>query len=165
MSESFRAEQQRGNTFFWKTANLFLTFVQLNHTILALASDSSLMAGPISLYSHSSTTSLAAMFYDTVELKWHYSTVISSCVLYTHPWLTLASHILLWPLELAIDLCVASLWFFWIQDYHAVDILLAEIDVYELFAFKHCVGRRIQLALCKGTLRRPKIRFFWNYST
>ncbi|AQK70816.1 hypothetical protein ZEAMMB73_Zm00001d016452 [Zea mays] len=35
------------------------------------------------------------------------------------------------------------------EDYHAVDILLAEIDVYELFAFKHCVGRRIQLALCK----------------
>ncbi|BAF12432.1 Os03g0570200 [Oryza sativa Japonica Group] len=30
-----------------------------------------------------------------------------------------------------------------------VDILLAEIDVYELFAFKHCVGRRVQLALCK----------------
>nr|CAB3449753.1 unnamed protein product [Digitaria exilis] len=37
------------------------------------------------------------------------------------------------------------------EDYHAVDILLAEIDVYELFAFKHCVGRRVQLALCKGT--------------
>jgi hypothetical protein len=35
------------------------------------------------------------------------------------------------------------------EDYHAVDILLAEIDVYELFSFKHCVGRRIQLALCK----------------
>ncbi|TVU30116.1 hypothetical protein EJB05_21723 [Eragrostis curvula] len=35
------------------------------------------------------------------------------------------------------------------EDYHAVDILLAEIDVYELFAFKHCVGRRVQLALCK----------------
>lgn len=32
-----------------------------------------------------------------------------------------------------------------------MDILLAEIDVYELFAFKHCVGRRVQLALCKGT--------------
>jgi hypothetical protein len=31
-----------------------------------------------------------------------------------------------------------------------VDILLAEIDVYELFAFKHCVGRKVQLALCKG---------------
>jgi hypothetical protein len=31
-----------------------------------------------------------------------------------------------------------------------VDILLAEIDVYELFAFKHCAGRRVQLALCKG---------------
>jgi hypothetical protein len=103
----------RGGThFFWKTANLFLTFVQLCHTILMLASDSSLMAGPISLYSHSSATSLAAMFYDTVELKWHYSTVISSCVLYTHPWLTLASHILLWPIELAIDLCVASLCLF-----------------------------------------------------
>ncbi|KAG8070660.1 hypothetical protein GUJ93_ZPchr0006g41223 [Zizania palustris] len=35
------------------------------------------------------------------------------------------------------------------EEYHAVDILLAEIDVYELFAFKHCVGRRVQLALCK----------------
>uniref|UniRef100_A0A8R7QL87 DUF7906 domain-containing protein n=1 Tax=Triticum urartu TaxID=4572 RepID=A0A8R7QL87_TRIUA len=35
------------------------------------------------------------------------------------------------------------------EDYHAVDILLAEIDVYELFAFKHCMKRRIQLALCK----------------
>uniref|UniRef100_A0A0E0NXC4 KIN17-like protein n=1 Tax=Oryza rufipogon TaxID=4529 RepID=A0A0E0NXC4_ORYRU len=35
------------------------------------------------------------------------------------------------------------------ENYHAVDILLAEIDVYELFAFKHCVGRRVQLALCK----------------
>ncbi|RLN09843.1 uncharacterized protein C2845_PM11G04070 [Panicum miliaceum] len=35
------------------------------------------------------------------------------------------------------------------EDFHAVDILLAEIDVYELFAFKHCVGRRVQLALCK----------------
>ncbi|CAN6272642.1 unnamed protein product [Urochloa humidicola] len=35
------------------------------------------------------------------------------------------------------------------ESYHAVDILLAEVDVYELFAFKHCVGRRVQLALCK----------------
>ncbi|CAO2038395.1 unnamed protein product [Urochloa humidicola] len=35
------------------------------------------------------------------------------------------------------------------EGYHAVDILLAEVDVYELFAFKHCVGRRVQLALCK----------------
>ncbi|KAE8794042.1 hypothetical protein D1007_31337 [Hordeum vulgare] len=35
------------------------------------------------------------------------------------------------------------------EDYHAVDILLAEIDVYELFAFKHCMKRKIQLALCK----------------
>ncbi|XP_020148771.1 uncharacterized protein [Aegilops tauschii subsp. strangulata] len=35
------------------------------------------------------------------------------------------------------------------EDYHAVDILLAEIDVYELFAFKHCMKRRVQLALCK----------------
>jgi len=35
------------------------------------------------------------------------------------------------------------------EDYHAVDILLAEIDVYELFSFKHCVGRRTQLVLCK----------------
>lgn len=34
------------------------------------------------------------------------------------------------------------------KDHHAVDILLAEIDIYELFAFKHCKGRRVKLALC-----------------
>jgi hypothetical protein len=45
-----------------------------------------------------------------------------------------------------------------------VDILLAEIDVYELFAFKHCVGRRVQLALCKGTCRDHRFSFFVNYS-
>ncbi|KAG9450142.1 hypothetical protein H6P81_010107 [Aristolochia fimbriata] len=35
------------------------------------------------------------------------------------------------------------------QDHHAIDILLAEIDIYELFSFKHCKGRRIKLALCE----------------
>lgn len=80
--------------------------------------------------------------------------------MFRHTWLTLASQhlfhllfvsILLSHLELAFDSCVNSI-FFCVQDYHAVDILLAEIDVYELFAFKHCVGRRVQLALCKGTI-------------
>jgi hypothetical protein len=36
------------------------------------------------------------------------------------------------------------------NDHQAVDILLAEIDVYELFAFKHCKGRKVKLALCEG---------------
>lgn len=36
------------------------------------------------------------------------------------------------------------------KDHHAIDILLAEIDIYELFAFKHCKGRRVKLALCEG---------------
>ncbi|CAM6068450.1 unnamed protein product [Sphagnum tenellum] len=31
----------------------------------------------------------------------------------------------------------------------AVDMLMAEVDVYELFFFKHCKGRRVQLALCE----------------
>lgn len=35
------------------------------------------------------------------------------------------------------------------QEHHAVDILLAEIDIYELFAFKHCKGRKVTLALCE----------------
>ncbi|XP_010443525.1 PREDICTED: uncharacterized protein LOC104735173 isoform X1 [Camelina sativa] len=35
------------------------------------------------------------------------------------------------------------------NDHQAVDILLAEIDVYELFAFKHCKGRKVKLALCE----------------
>ncbi|KAA3471614.1 transmembrane protein [Gossypium australe] len=34
------------------------------------------------------------------------------------------------------------------KDHQAIDILLAEIDIYELFAFKHCKGRKIKLALC-----------------
>ncbi|KAL8095497.1 uncharacterized protein LOC141689529 isoform X1 [Apium graveolens] len=34
------------------------------------------------------------------------------------------------------------------RDHQAIDILLAEIDIYELFAFKHCKGRRVKLALC-----------------
>ncbi|KAJ4930471.1 hypothetical protein NE237_008258 [Protea cynaroides] len=35
------------------------------------------------------------------------------------------------------------------QDHQAIDILLAEIDIYELFAFKHCKGRKSKLALCE----------------
>ncbi|KAL5699775.1 hypothetical protein ACHQM5_030632 [Ranunculus cassubicifolius] len=35
------------------------------------------------------------------------------------------------------------------KDHQAVDILLAEIDVYELFTFKHCKGRKVKLALCQ----------------
>ncbi|CAI8594595.1 unnamed protein product [Vicia faba] len=35
------------------------------------------------------------------------------------------------------------------KDHQAIDILLAEIDIYELFAFKHCKGRKVKLALCQ----------------
>ncbi|XP_048330508.2 uncharacterized protein LOC107417673 isoform X1 [Ziziphus jujuba] len=35
------------------------------------------------------------------------------------------------------------------KDHQAIDILLAEIDIYELFAFKHCKGRKTKLALCE----------------
>ncbi|GER36129.1 DNA-directed RNA polymerase subunit D [Striga asiatica] len=35
------------------------------------------------------------------------------------------------------------------NDHNPVDILLAEIDIYELFAFKHCKGRKVKLALCE----------------
>ncbi|KAL6194769.1 hypothetical protein ACLB2K_035845 [Fragaria x ananassa] len=35
------------------------------------------------------------------------------------------------------------------KDHKAIDILLAEIDIYELFAFKHCKGRKVKLALCE----------------
>lgn len=38
------------------------------------------------------------------------------------------------------------------KDHQAIDILLAEIDIYELFAFKHCKGRKAKLALCEGSL-------------
>lgn len=41
-------------------------------------------------------------------------------------------------------------WFQWQKDHQAIDILLAEIDIYELFAFKHCQGRKVKLALCEG---------------
>ncbi|KAG0568443.1 hypothetical protein KC19_6G020200 [Ceratodon purpureus] len=37
---------------------------------------------------------------------------------------------------------------------HAVDMLLAEIDVYEMFYFKHCQGRKVQLALCEELRER-----------
>ncbi|THG17544.1 hypothetical protein TEA_011456 [Camellia sinensis var. sinensis] len=35
------------------------------------------------------------------------------------------------------------------KDHQAIDILLAEIDIYKLFAFKHCKGRKVKLALCE----------------
>ncbi|XP_051149082.1 uncharacterized protein LOC127263856 isoform X2 [Andrographis paniculata] len=35
------------------------------------------------------------------------------------------------------------------NDHHTIDILLAEIDIYELFVFKHCRGRKVKLALCE----------------
>ncbi|XWS28191.1 hypothetical protein CRYUN_Cryun25bG0044400 [Craigia yunnanensis] len=35
------------------------------------------------------------------------------------------------------------------KDHQAIDVLLAEIDIYELFAFKHCKGRKVKLALCE----------------
>ncbi|KAK9989673.1 hypothetical protein SO802_029912 [Lithocarpus litseifolius] len=35
------------------------------------------------------------------------------------------------------------------KEHQAIDILLAEIDIYELFAFKHCKGRKVKLALCE----------------
>ncbi|KAK8968393.1 hypothetical protein KSP40_PGU011194 [Platanthera guangdongensis] len=35
------------------------------------------------------------------------------------------------------------------DDHQAIDILVAEIDIYELFAFKHCKGRRTKIALCE----------------
>ncbi|KAK7247640.1 hypothetical protein RIF29_42527 [Crotalaria pallida] len=35
------------------------------------------------------------------------------------------------------------------KDHQAIDILLAEIDIYELFAFKHCKARKVKLALCE----------------
>ena len=40
-----------------------------------------------------------------------------------------------------------------LQDEHqqnAVDMLMAEVDVYEMFYYKHCKGRKVQLALCEG---------------
>ena len=52
-------------------------------------------------------------------------------------------------------LCLELLYNLFLQmfqkDHHAIDILLAEIDIYELFAFKHCKGRRVKLALCEGS--------------
>ncbi|GAB2276230.1 hypothetical protein Dimus_010964 [Dionaea muscipula] len=34
-------------------------------------------------------------------------------------------------------------------EHQAIDILLAEIDIYELFAFKHCKSRKVKLPLCE----------------
>lgn len=105
------------------------------------------------------------MFYDSGTQMALLNSHLFLCSLYTSITCSCLSYIVVTPWINNWFVCGISLFFFWIQDYHAVDILLAEIDVYELFAFKHCVGRRIQLALCKGTLQRHKIWFFWNYST
>jgi hypothetical protein len=37
---------------------------------------------------------------------------------------------------------------------HAVDMLLAEVDVYEMFYFKHCQGRNVQIPLCEELRER-----------
>ncbi|KAI7744577.1 hypothetical protein M8C21_015990 [Ambrosia artemisiifolia] len=42
------------------------------------------------------------------------------------------------------------------NDHQAIDILLAEIDIYELFAFKHCWGRRTKLSLCEELEERMR---------
>uniref|UniRef100_A0A2P2MFE8 Uncharacterized protein LOC8262552 n=1 Tax=Rhizophora mucronata TaxID=61149 RepID=A0A2P2MFE8_RHIMU len=42
------------------------------------------------------------------------------------------------------------------KDHQAIDILLAEIDIYELFAFKHCKGRKVKLALCEELEERMR---------
>jgi hypothetical protein len=44
---------------------------------------------------------------------------------------------------------------------HAVDMLLAEIDVYEMFYFKHCQGRKVHLSLCEGTVFCLLHDLFW----
>ena len=36
------------------------------------------------------------------------------------------------------------------QKQHAIDMVLADIDLYEMFYFKHCHGQEVQLALCEG---------------
>ena len=46
------------------------------------------------------------------------------------------------------------------KDHQAIDILLAEIDIYELFAFKHCKGRKVKLALCEGNFFFKLRKFF-----
>ncbi|KAK9741561.1 hypothetical protein RND81_03G113500 [Saponaria officinalis] len=42
------------------------------------------------------------------------------------------------------------------KEHEAIDILLAEIDIYELFSFKHCKGRKVRLALCEELDERMK---------
>lgn len=44
---------------------------------------------------------------------------------------------------------------------HAVDMLLAEVDVYEMFYFKHCQGRKVQIALCEGIVFHPSLDFLY----
>lgn len=48
------------------------------------------------------------------------------------------------------------------KDHQAIDILLAEIDIYELFAFKHCKGRKVKLALCEGNIIQGYCAFFFK---
>ncbi|BBN07833.1 hypothetical protein MPTK1_4g06720 [Marchantia polymorpha subsp. ruderalis] len=40
------------------------------------------------------------------------------------------------------------------DEQHAVDMLLAEIDVYEVFADRHCRGRKVALTFCEELLER-----------
>lgn len=40
------------------------------------------------------------------------------------------------------------------EEPHAVDTLLAEIDIYELFSQKHCEGRRVRVTLCEELQER-----------
>ncbi|XP_078166065.1 uncharacterized protein LOC144560694 isoform X1 [Carex rostrata] len=42
------------------------------------------------------------------------------------------------------------------EEHHAIDILLAEMDIYELFSFKHCKGRRTKLSLCEELDQRMR---------
>ncbi|ONK82052.1 uncharacterized protein A4U43_C01F35630 [Asparagus officinalis] len=40
------------------------------------------------------------------------------------------------------------------DEHQAIDILLAEVDIYELFVFKHCKGRKVKLSLCEELVER-----------
>ncbi|KAJ3696515.1 hypothetical protein LUZ61_000220 [Rhynchospora tenuis] len=42
------------------------------------------------------------------------------------------------------------------EENQAIDILLAEMDIYEIFSFKHCKGRRTKLSLCEELDQRMK---------
>ena len=46
---------------------------------------------------------------------------------------------------------------------HAVDTLLAEIDIYEVFSQRHCEGRRVKVALCDGIIDAIFISYNFLY--